>query len=529
MSAPADGFAAEMARAAPRGRVGTMLAVLGDQLSMELPAFAALDRAADAVLMMEVKQESEHAPSHVQRTVLFFSAMRHFAMEAAARGYRVRYVTLDDAGNTQSLTGEVARAAVALRPGRVVVTQPGEYRVEAMLGAWGKSAGVEVEVFEDTSFLTSGAQFAAWARGRRSLTMEYFYREQRRRLGVLVRPDGTPEGGDWNFDAENRESFRSAPGAPVPRRFEPDAVTRGVMEMVRRELPRLPGRMERFGWAVTAADAAAAMDDFVGTRLAGFGPCEDAMWTGEPWLYHAQMSPAMNLKLISPRAMLDRVIGAWERGGAPLQSVEGFVRQIIGWREFIRGVYWYEGAGYAERNGLGHTGNLPEFYWTGRTDMNCLRHSVDQVLEHAYGHHIQRLMVTGNFALIAGVHPKKVSDWYLGMFADGVDWVTLPNTLGMSQHADGGVVGTKPYAASANYIGKMSNYCKGCRYDAKKRTGEDACPFNTLYWDFLLRHRERFGANQRMAMVMKNVQRLSGPEVTEITVGGRKIRERLGV
>lgn len=507
----------------------TLAFVLGDQLSVRLPALAGLRPGTDAVLMAEVKAESERPPSHRQRTVMFLSAMRHFAADLAARGIGVRYVGLDDPANTHTLGSELVRAVRLLRPARVVVTQPGDHRVEADLLRACRDADIPLNILEDTHFLTTREQFRSWAADRNSLTMEYFYREQRRRLRILVDEQGRPEGGEWNLDASNRERFEGDQLVPEPLRAPPDDVTRGVMSMVDREMPRLPGRVSSFGWAVTPQDARKQFDHFVRTRLALFGPYEDAMWTSQAWLYHAQASPAMNLKLLDPREMLESVLAAHHAGAAPLQSVEGFVRQIIGWREFIRGVYFREGPMYERRNTLEHEGRLPEFYWTGETDMRCMRECIGQVLEHGYGHHIQRLMVTGNFALIAGVHPKRVSDWYLGMYVDGVDWVTLPNTLGMSQHADGGVVGTKPYAGAANYIGKMSNYCKGCRYDPKERTGERACPFNTLYWDFLIRHRERFSKNPRVRMIVKGVDRMSVSQRTEITREGKRLKCRFGV
>jgi deoxyribodipyrimidine photolyase-related protein len=506
-----------------------ILLILGDQLSTALPAVAAVTRGTDTVLMAEVKGESNHVPSHKQRTVLFLSAMRHFAQRLADDGHTLRYVNLDDPANTHTIVGELGRAASALRPSRIVLTRPGEHRLRTAIEKWSRSSGIPLETHEDTTFFTTRAQFAAWARGRKSLTMEYFYREQRKRLNALMDPDGKPLGGEWNYDAENRLAFKQSPLVPQPLRFPPDAITREVMKTVERELPNLPGRLDNFDWPVTEADARAAWKDFVRARLHNFGPYEDAMWSGQPWLYHAQISPAMNLKLIDPRDMLHDVLAAAKAGKAPLQSVEGFVRQIIGWREFIRGVYEHQGPDYEARNALNHTGKLPEFYWTADTDMNCMRQCIGQVLDHGYGHHIQRLMVTGNFALIAGVHPRKVSDWYLGMYVDAVDWVTLPNTLGMSQHADGGIVGTKPYAASANYIGKMSNYCKACRFDPKQRTGETACPFNTLYWDFMIRHRDRFSKNQRMSMMMKNVDRISKPEITQITKDGKRLKHKFGI
>ncbi|MFM9956841.1 MAG: cryptochrome/photolyase family protein [Phycisphaerales bacterium] len=508
---------------------------MGDQLSEALPAVGAIARGKDMVLMAEVKGESTHVQSHKQRTVLFLSAMRHFAKALEEAGHKVRYVTLDDPANSHGIVSELDRAAAAVRPSRVVLTRPGEHRLRIGIENWAKKSGIPLEMREDATFFTTRDQFRDWAEGRKALTMEFFYREQRKRLGVLMEVDGTPVGGAWNFDADNRLSFKRDPLLPQPRRFVPDEITGEVIAAVEREMPNLPGRIDRFDWPVTASEANAAWQDFLRARLRDFGPYEDAMWTGQPWVYHAQMSPAMNLKLIDPRGMLKDVLAAGvagrgqTTGKVPLQSVEGFVRQIIGWREFIRGVYELEGPEYEARNTLNHTGDLPEFYWTGETDMNCMRQCIGQVLDHGYGHHIQRLMVTGNFALVAGVHPKKVSNWYLGMYVDGVDWVTLPNTLGMSQHADGGVVGTKPYAASANYIGKMSNYCKGCRYDPKQRTGENACPFNTLYWDFMIRHKQRFSKNQRMSMMVKNVDRMSKPEIIQITRDGQCLKQKFGV
>ncbi|MCA9298571.1 MAG: hypothetical protein KDA28_05865, partial [Phycisphaerales bacterium] len=302
-----------------------------------------------------------------------------------------------------------------------------------------------------------------------------------------------------------------------------------VMALVTSRLPDLPGRLETFHWPVTATEARRALKDFIEHRLHRFGTFEDAMWTGETTLYHSRLSAAMNLKLIDPMTCVRAALAAYESGAAPLAGVEGFVRQIIGWREFIRGVYWFEGPEYGDRNGLDHHGSLPEMYWTGETDMRCMSEALGQVLDESYGHHIQRLMVTGNFALLAGVHPRRVSDWYLGMYVDGVDWVTLPNTLGMAMHADGGVVGTKPYAASGKYIQRMSNYCEHCRYSIKARTGEDACPFNTLYWYFLIRHRERFRSNHRMGMILKHVDRMKESERTEITVRGARLRSNLGI
>ena len=527
---------------APSGADRVLAIVLGDQLDADAPLLASLDPKRDQVLMMEVREESEHVPSHVQRTVLFLSAMRHFAADLRARGLSVHYTTLDDAENTQTLAGELRRAVKSLQPTRLRATEPGDHRVRAMLVSLAGSLALPLELLPDTHFLTTDETFAAWADGRTSLTMEYFYREQRARLNILMERNakGKPQplGGQWNYDHDNRLSFgKKGPDTPIPAplRFEPDEITRDVMSLVRRMLPRNPGRLDTFAWPVTRADAKRALKDFIAHRLARFGPYEDAMWTDEPFVYHAALSPLLNLKLLSPLECVDAALAAHAKGAAPLQSVEAFVRQIIGWREYIRGVYRLEGATYEQRNFLDQHGRLPRFFWTGETDMACIGACVGQVLEHGYGHHIQRLMVTGNLALLAGVHPREVSDWYLAMFVDGVDWVTLPNALGMVMHADGvrgqkqPVVGTKPYAASGQYISRMSNYCTKCGYDPAQRTGPEACPITTLYWDFLHRNRTYLERNPRMGQVIKNLDRFGDSQVQQITVSARSLRERWGV
>lgn len=509
--------------------VRRLIVVLGDQLDHASAAFDDFDDSRDAVLMVEVAGESESPPSHRQRTILFLSAMRHFALECRERARRVQYSVLDDPENEQDLDAEVRRQIDRLAPEMVRCTHPGSWPMFRTMEGWSETLSAKIEIVPDNHFLVSPEQFIEWAEGRRSLVMEHFYRWQRRRLGVLVDEKGQPAGDRWNFDADNRESFRRAPRIRRPYRARPDAITQEVIDLVESRLPDLPGRVDHFRWPVTRAEARRALSDFIEHRLARFGPYEDAMWTDETTIYHSRLSAALNLKLLRPMECVEAALVALHERRAPLQSVEAFIRQIIGWREFIRGVYWREGEEYADRNALEHHAELPEMYWTGQTDMACMRECLSQVLDEAYGHHIQRLMITGNFALLLGVRPRAVSDWYLGMYADGVDWVTVPNTIGMALHADGGVVGTKPYAASGNYISRMSNYCEGCRYDVNKRTGADACPFNTLYWDFLIRHRERFRSNHRMAMMLKNVDRLPREQKVEITVSARRVRESLAV
>ena len=520
-----------------------LVVVFGDQLDPDAVLIRSLGPD-DTVLMMEVAAESRHVPSHTQRTALFLSAMRHFAAELTRRKLHVRYVTLDDPENTGAFETEIARAIAALKPSRIVCTHPGEWRVLAILEHLRDSTGIPLSILPDEHFLTTPDEFAAWANGRTALTMEFFYREQRRTTGYLMEGTGKtakPVGGEWNFDKENRLPFGKQGPSPRPRpplSFQPDETTRAVLAAMNRVLPDLPGATDSFAWPVTRKQALAALDDFITHRLAQFGPFEDAMWTSEPTLYHSTLSSSLNLKLLNPRECCERAIEAYRAGNAPLQSVEAFVRQIIGWREFIRAVYWLEGPTYADRNGLGQHGQLPPFYWTADTDMACMKACVGQVLNTGFGHHIQRLMVTGNFALISGVHPRAVSDWYLGMFVDGVDWVTLPNALGMVMHADRrpitnkgitGLVGTKPYAASGKYIQRMSNYCTTCPYDPAERTGPTACPVTVFYWDFLIRTREKLAHNQRMAMILKNVDRMTPQARTQITIDAALLRKKLGI
>ena len=530
-------------RSLPKPTSARLALVFGDQLDLDAALIRSLGPD-DTVLMMEVASESRHVPSHAQRTLLFFSAMRHFAAELVRRKVRVSYVALDATENTGAFETEIARAITVVNPSQIVCTHPGEWRVLAMLKRVRDATGIPLCILPDDHFLTTSDEFGAWASNRAALTMEFFYREQRRKTGYLMEGTGKsakPAGGEWNFDKENRLPFGKQGPSPRPRpplSFKPDETTRAALAAVARVLPDLPGAVDSFAWPVTRKQALAALDDFITHRLARFGPFEDAMWSSEPTLYHSTLSSSLNLKLLNPRECCEQAIAAYRAGKAPLQSVEAFVRQIIGWREFIRGVYWLEGPAYADRNGLDRHGELPSFYWTADTDMACMKVCVSQVLDTGFGHHIQRLMVTGNFALISGVHPRAVSDWYLGMFVDGVDWVTLPNALGMVMHADRragagkgvtGLVGTKPYAASGKYIERMSNYCTACRYDPAERTGPSACPVTVFYWDFLIRTREPMAHNQRMTMILKNVDRMTPQAQAQVTLDADLLRRKLGI
>jgi len=486
--------------------------VLGDQCSRSLSALTDLDAERDVVLLAEVMGECTYVPHHPQKIALVLSAMRHFTEALRARGVTVDHVRLDDPANTGALSGEVARAVARHRPATIVATEPGEFRVLEDMRGWEAATGVPVEIRDDDRFFCSLSEFRTWARGKKQLRMEFFYREMRKKTGLLM--DGAkPAGGEWNYDAENRKSLPKGTAVPVPRRFPPDAITADVLALVRERFPKHFGTLDGFGWPVTARDARVALDDFVAHRLRAYGDVQDAMATGEPFLFHALISTSLNTGLLLPGECCEAAERAYREGRAPLNAVEGFIRQILGWREYVRGIYWLRMPGYAATNALEATRPMPWFYWSGETRMNCVAQVVRDTQRHAYAHHIQRLMVTGNFALLAGLDPVAVNEWYMVVFADAYEWVELPNVHGMAIHADGGVMASKPYAASGAYINRMSDYCRGCHYDVKQSTGERACPFNYLYWDFIARHAERFAGNNRMAMPLMGLRKMDAAKL----------------
>ncbi len=511
-----------------RQRARHLILVLGDQLDAGSAAFDGFDRQTDMVWMAEVAGEAEHVWATKPHIAIFLSAMRHFRDRLRDDGSRVDYREMDDPDNRGSLGAELRRAVEARQPERVIVVQPGEWRVRAQLIETAEQAGVPLEIRPDRHFLCPAEVFEEHAAGRERLLMEHFYREMRRRTGVLMEVD-EPVGGKWNYDERNRASFgRQGPGeVPTPLVIEPDAVTREVLDLVADRFPDHPGGLAHFDWPVTPKQAREALADFVQHRLPNFGRYEDAMWTGEPTLYHSRLSAALNLKLLNPHTAIRAAEEAYGRGHAPLNAVEGFIRQILGWREYVRGIYWRHMPAYAEGNALDADAPLPAFYWTGETDMACLRHCIQQTLDYGYAHHIQRLMVTGLFALLLGVEPRQVHEWYLAVYVDAVEWVELPNTLGMSQFADGGLMASKPYCASGKYIKRMSNYCGECRYDPSQRVGEEACPFTTLYWDFLMRHQERLGKNPRMGLQFYNLRKIEEHERRAIRRQAARVREQV--
>jgi deoxyribodipyrimidine photolyase-related protein len=488
----------------------TLIPILGDQLSHSLSSLDGADPATSVLLMMEVAEETTYVRHHKRKIAYIFSAMRHHGEALRAAGWQVDYVKLDDPENSGSFTGEVARALARHTPSDIIVTHSGEWRVQAAMESWETLFGIPVDIHADTRFITPTGFFEEWAQGRKQLRMEFFYRDMRRHTGLLMNGE-KPEGGEWNYDSENRKPAKD--GAKMPKRigFAPDALTSEVLALVAARFADHPGSLDNFDFAVTAKEAAQAEAAWLRDCLPKFGDYQDAMVSGEPFMWHALLAPYINSGLIDPLALCRKVEVEYRKGRVPLNAAEGFIRQIIGWREYVRGIYWWAGPDYVKRNFLGATRNLPDFYWTGDTDLNCMKQTIGQTLDHAYAHHIQRLMVTGNFAMLAGVDPEQVHEWYLQVYADAYEWVELPNTLGMSQFADGGLLASKPYAASGAYINRMSDYCGTCRYDVKAKTGPNACPFNALYWDFLARNRDKLGGNVRLAMPYRNWDKMEGP------------------
>ena len=495
-------------RPASSAQAGTLRLVLGDQNTPTLSSLDGLDPAADVVLMAEVMGECTYVRHHPKKIVLVLSAMRHFAASLKARGVRVDYVRLDDPANTGTLRGELLRAAARHRPRCIAVTEPGEWRLLQDMRAWPDLTGLPVDILDDDRFLCRTGAFRGWARSRRETRMEFFYRDMRRQTGLLMDGD-SPAGGRWNYDTDNRKPLGRGQEYPGAAAFPPDGTTLEVMELVRRTFPHHFGDVDGFDLPVTAADAQRALDDFVRHRLPRFGDWQDTMKTDETTLFHARISTSLNCGLLDPLVACRAAERAWRRGAAPLNAVEGFIRQVLGWREFMRGMYWLRMPEFGRENALNAIRPLPALYWSGETRMRCLHHAVGDTKRHAYAHHIQRLMVLGNFALIAGLHPDGVEEWFLVVYADAYQWVEMPNVRGMALHADGGAIGSKPYAGSGAYINRMSDYCRGCHYDVADATGERGCPFNALYWDFMARHEDRFAGNARMRMPLRTLAKMA--------------------
>ena len=486
-----------------------LVPILGDQLTRNLASLRGRTKDDTVVLMMEVMEEATYVKHHKQKIVLIFSAMRHFAKELRDAGWTVDYVKLDDDDNAGSFTGEVARAIEEHEPRLLSVVEAGEWRVREDMDQWADKFACKVEILRDDRFLCPQSEFEEWAEDRTNLRMEFFYREMRKKTGLLMTEDGKPEGGDWNYDSENRKPPKDGMTAPERPKFEPDNITCEVIDLIEDRFADHFGSLDTFRWPVTRDEAEEAADAFFAERIEKFGPYQDAMVCGEDDLYHSMLSTSINLGLLDPLELCQRAEKSYRDGNAPINSVEGFIRQIIGWREYIRCFYWHQMPHLQKANALNAQRGLPEFFWTGETDMACLADCIRSTRDNAHAHHIQRLMVLGNFCLIAGINPQEVEDWYLVVYADAYEWVELPNVAAMILYADDGKLASKPYAASGNYINKMSDYCANCSYSPNKKTGEGACPFNPLYWYFMDRHRDKLEKNPRIGRIYSTWDRMN--------------------
>ncbi len=510
-----------MRRLSQAGRnyfVGKTIWILGDQLSIEHTALAGADKRQDVVLLIESRSRGAHLRYHKIKLVLIYSAMRHFAAELRADGWTVDYHTME---RTADFDAAWERHVAAHRPDEVLLMEPNSWFEDQLVREVLARRDLKVSFTPTRHFVVPRQDFLDAAKGKKRLLMENHYRATRQRLGILVTPDGEPEGGAWNFDSENRKTVADwkrdgAVRPPAVIGVPPDEVTREVMRDVDLYFPGAFGSSAGFRVAVTRAAALQELERFVAERLVRFGDYQDLMLADAPGMFHSWISGPLNVGLLSPRECVDAAVEAYRSGRAPLAAVEGFVRQIIGWREFVNGVYWLKMPDYAASNTLGATRPLPDFFYSGETDLNCLRHVLQELRDTAYNHHIQRLMVLGNFLLLAGIRPQEALRWFTEMYVDAFDWVMAANVLGMALHADGGFMATKPYCGSGAYLSKMGNYCAGCRYDPKKKSGPGACPFNLLYWDFYDRHAERFARNPRTSMMVKSWEKR--PELEKKTI-----------
>ena len=502
----------------------TLRVILSDQLSHNISSLHNINAQDDVILIVETIEEFTYVKHHKKKIVFIISAMRHFALEMEAKGYKVIYVKLDDAMNTGSIAGEIERHVKAYQIKRTLITWPCEYRILEKLKKL--SLQFNLEILEDTRFLASLEEFNSWANSRKELRMEFFYRQMRQKHNILIE-DSKPIGGKWNYDAENRKFPKGQITIPKHYQEEPDPISLEVIKLVETHFADHFGDIFPFYLSVTRKGALLALELFIETKLKFFGDYQDAMIQNEPWMYHSHISFYLNIGLLEPLECIIKAQEAFKRDNISLNAVEGFIRQILGWREYIRGIYWLKMPAYKEMNFLNATKNLPEFYWTANTKMNCLKQCVTETKQNAYAHHIQRLMVLGNFALLIGISPAQINEWFLIVYADAHEWVELPNVTGMILFADGGYLGSKPYAASGSYINKMSDYCKNCEYKVEDKNGESACPFNYLYWDFLIRNHDKLKSNMRLAISYATIAKMDQTKIDAITYDSEKFLENI--
>jgi deoxyribodipyrimidine photolyase-related protein len=502
-----------------------LVLILGDQLDLQSAALRDFNSEADEIIMIESANESQYVWTHKAKIALFLSAMRHFASAIEELGYPLTYVKNSPLPIIDVLREQILQKNVK----RLVCIEPGEWRLKQAIEALAKELNIHLEMREDEHFYCSRQEFVEWVANKKELRLEYFYRLMRKKHNVLLDSDGNPEGGQWNFDQDNRKPYpKRGPGIiDAPAAFESDAITKEVLAFVEKTYPDHPGSLASFNWPVTREQAIEALDYFVEYRLRNFGVYQDAMWTDTPFGWHSILSSALNLKLLNPREVIAAVIDAWKKYSLDLSTIEGFIRQILGWREFVRGMYYLDMPQMAQDNYYEHQNTLPKWYWTGQTQMACMKDAIGQTLQYGYAHHIQRLMVTGNFALLAEILPQEVCEWYLAIYVDAIEWVELPNTAGMALFANGGRFTSKPYIASGAYIKRMSNYCSSCKYKSDVRYGEEACPMTTLYWNFLIKHRDQFEASPRTRLMTANLKRISDEDQKEITLHAKHILSQL--
>ena len=504
----------------------TLRLILGDQLNPLHSWFSVVDTDVIYVLM-EVRQETDYVLHHAQKILAIFAAMRDFALQLKTAGHRVHYLAIDDSNNQHSVPANLDWMIAQYKVTTFECLAPDEWRLDRQLAQYAEQLDIPCWMRDTEHFYTRREEAAEYFADKKQWLMENFYRRMRVKHHVLMNADETPSSGQWNFDHDNRKSWHGKPSQPHDPRIAHDhsalwktIADAGVKSFGTPCEDHLP-------WPLNRDEALMQLDSFIEYALPDFGDYQDAMNTQAPRLFHSLLSFSLNVKMLNPREVVTRAERAYRDGRASLPAVEGFIRQIIGWREFMRGVYWARMPDYRESNVFGNTLPLPIWFWNGETKMRCLKHSIGQSLENAHAHHIQRLMVIGNFALIAGINPAEVHEWYLGVYVDAYEWVEMPNVLGMSQFADGGGLATKPYASSAAYIDKMSDYCKGCHYDRKARLGETACPFNALYWNFFERNAGRLKGNSRLAMVYKQLDRMDGEAKAGLEERAGELRGRL--
>lgn len=492
--------------------------ILGDQLNIRHSWFEEQDDETLYVIM-ETLSETGYVRHHIQKVIGFFLAMRAFAVELQEKGRQVQYIRLDDEGNEQSISGNVKALIRKYGIRQFEYLLPDEYRLDQELKALCRDLDIESRHFDTEHFLTPRDGVESFFKGKKTYLLESFYRQMRREYNILMEEDGeTPLTGQWNYDQDNRKKLPKSQAIPPPLHFERDVSS--LVEMLKDKKVETIGTVnpKAFTWPLTRRECLELLHHFVENQLHLFGTYQDAMTERGYLLFHSRLSFAMNVKLLHPLEVVEACVKHWKanQDSIDISQIEGFVRQVIGWREYMRGVYWAKMPDFAEMNFFGHSAKLPDWYWTGETRMNCLRHAIGQSLDKAYAHHIQRLMVTGNFALLLGVNPDELDEWYLGIYMDAIEWVEITNTRGMSQFADGGIVGTKPYVSSANYIHKMGDYCPNCEYDRKAKYGKNACPFNSLYWDFYDRHTDKLSNNPRIGMMYRVWNRMDGEEREKI-------------